>query len=253
MNTNEVADLTGVSVRTLHHYDKIGLLCPNRNPDNGYRDYSEKDLDLLQQILFFKECGFSLAEIKKLLGSPAFDQEKAFALQKKYLLHEKKRIDAMLDTLDKTMKSWKGERSMTQKEKFRGFDMNHNPYEEEARRLWGDNAVEQSKERLESMSVEEKDEAAKGMDELFIELAAIRKKTPDSEAVQKTINKMYEYFNNNFGYHYSLEAFAGLGQMYVTDDRFTRNIDQYGEGLSAFLAQAMGIYAEKQKIERELS
>lgn len=58
MNTREVAGLTGVSVRTLHHYDEIGLLCPDRNPDNGYREYSEKDLDLLQQILFFKECGF---------------------------------------------------------------------------------------------------------------------------------------------------------------------------------------------------
>ena len=88
MNTNEVANLTGVSVRTLHHYDKIGLLCPSRNPENDYREYNEKDLDRLQQILFFKECGFSLAKIQTLLGSPSFDREKAFALQKKYLLHD---------------------------------------------------------------------------------------------------------------------------------------------------------------------
>lgn len=247
MNTNEVAGLTGVSVRTLHHYDKIGLLCPDRNPDNGYREYSENDLDLLQQILFFKECGFSLAEIGKLLGSPSFDREKAFVLQKKYLLHERKRIDAMLDTLDKTMRSWKGEWNMTQKEKFGGFDMTHNPYEEEARRLWGDEAVDQSNARIRSMSADEQNAIAKGMDELFRELAQVRTESPDSEAAQKAMDKMYYYLNKNFGFQYSLEAFAGLGQMYVDDDRFTRNIDKFGEGLSAFLARSMAVYAGKQR------
>ncbi len=74
MNTHQVAALTGVSVRTLHHYDQIGLLCPGRNPDNGYRMYSEKELDLLQQILFFRECGFSLSQIQTLLGNPSFDR-----------------------------------------------------------------------------------------------------------------------------------------------------------------------------------
>lgn len=246
MNTNQVAGLAGVSVRTLHHYDEIGLLCPDRNPDNGYREYSDKDLDLLQQILFFKECGFSLAEIGKLLGSPAYDRDKAFVLQKKYLLHERKRIDAMLETLDKTMKSWKGEWNMTQKEKFGGFDMTHNPYEEEARRLWGDEAVDRSNAKIRSMSAHEQNAIAKGMDELFMELAKIRSELPDSDKVQKAMDKMYHYFNSNFGCHYTLEAFAGLGQMYVNDSRFTRNIDKYGDGLSAFLARAMGIYAEKQ-------
>ena len=82
MSPNEVAALAGVSVRTLHHYDRIGLLCPGRNADNGYREYAEKDLDLLQQILFFKACGFSLAQIQTMLQSPAFDRDEAYALQK---------------------------------------------------------------------------------------------------------------------------------------------------------------------------
>lgn len=163
MNTNEVAGLTGISVRTLHHYDKIGLLCPGRNPENGYREYGEGDLDRLQQILFFKECGFSLANIQKLLSSPSFDREKAFALQRKVLLHEKERIDAMLNTLDKTMRSMKGEITMTQKEKFSGFDMSHNPYETEARRLWGNEAVDQSSAHISAMSADEKDAVSKGM------------------------------------------------------------------------------------------
>lgn len=243
MNTNEVASLTGVSVRTLHHYDKIGLLCPGRNPENGYREYSEMDLDQLQQILFFKACGFPLAKIQKLLISPSFDREKAFALQRKYLLHEKKRIEAMLDTLNKTIQSMKGERTMTQKEKFGGFDLSHNPYEEEARSLWGDEAVDRSKTYIESMSAEEQNAISRGMDDLFVELAQILSEAPDSEVAQKAMDKMYRHFNQNFGFQYTLEAFAGVGQLYVNDPRFTENIDRYGEGLSSFLAEAMSIYA----------
>lgn len=174
MNTNEVAILTGVSVRTLHHYDKIGLLCPGRNPDNDYREYTENDLDMLQQILFFKACGFSLAEIKVMLTSPGFDRDKAFVLQKKYLLHEKERIDAMLDTLEKTIRSWKGEQEMTHKEKFAGFVMGDNPYEEEARRLWGDEALNKYNAKINSLSSEEQSAVAESMEELFQELGKIR-------------------------------------------------------------------------------
>lgn len=246
MNTNEVASLTGVSVRTLHHYDKIGLLCPSRNPENGYREYDERDLDRLQQILFFKECGFPLASIQRLLGSPSFDREKAFALQKKYLLHEKERIDAMLNTLNKTIQSMKGEITMTPKEKFGGFDLSHNPYEEEARSLWGDAAVGQSNAYFAAMSAEERNAISKGMDALFMELATVKTEAPDSDIAQKAMDKMYHQFNQNFGYHYTPEAFAGVGQLYVSDPRFTENVDQYGEGLSHFLAEAMRIYAESQ-------
>lgn len=244
MNANDVATMTGISVRTLHHYDKIGLLCPSRNKENGYREYSDEDLDRLQQILFFKECGFPLARIRQLLSSPTFDREKAFDLQKKYLLHEQKRINAMLDTLNKTMKAAKGEITMSQTEKFDGFDLSNNPYEEEARRLWGDNAVNQSNDRIAAMSKDEQEAIAQGMDDLFTELAKLRKEAPASEASQVAIDKMYQHFNRNFGYQYTLEAFARLDQMYINDNRFTDNIDKYGEGLSAFLAEAMGIYAK---------
>ncbi|MGI6403790.1 MAG: MerR family transcriptional regulator [Oscillospiraceae bacterium] len=246
MKINEVASLAGVSVRTLQHYDKIGLLCPDRNPENGYRQYSEKDLDQLQQILFFKELGFPLAKIQKLLISPSFDREQALTLQKKYLLHQKKRIETMLDTLDKTMQSMKGTRTMTQKEKFSGFDMSQNPYEEEARRLWGDEAVDQSKTYLEGMPAEKQKDIAKGLEDLFVQLAQIRTQSPGSDMAQEAMDRMYRYFNGNFGYQYTLEAFAGVGQLYISNPRFTEYIDQFGEGLSAFLAEAMRIYAANQ-------
>jgi DNA-binding transcriptional MerR regulator len=246
MNAKEVAKLTGISVRTLHHYDAINLLRPNRNKENGYREYSEEDMDKLQQILFFKECGFPLAKIQKLLNSSSFNREEAFQLQKKYLLHEKKRIETMLDTLNRSMKSMKGEITMSLTEKFGGFDMNNNPYEEEARRLWGDEAVDKSNAHISSLTMEEKDSIAKGMDHLFTELATIRNENPASDTAQKAMEKMYRHFNKNFGYQYTLEAFAGVGQMYITDIRFTENVDQYGKGLSQFLAEAMKIYADSQ-------
>ncbi len=247
MNAKKVAKITGVSVRTLHHYDTIEILSPGRNPENGYREYSDDDMDRLQQILFFKECGFSLAQIKELLSSPNFDREKAFDLQKKYLLHEKRRIEMMLETLEKSVQNMKGRMTMSIKDKFHGFDFTNNPYEDEARRLWGDKAVEQSNARIKSLSQNEQEAIAKGMDALFTDLAKIRKEAPDSATAQAAMAKMYSHFNLNFGFRYSLEAFAGVGQMYVTDERFTENVDKYGDGLAKFLSEAMKIYAESQK------
>lgn len=247
MNIREVASLAGISVRTLHHYDRIGLLCPRRSADNDYREYSEQDLDRLQQILFFKTCGFGLSDIKELLCRPDFDREAALKLQKKHLLYEKKRIEAMLDTLNKTMMSMKGDSMMTAKEKFGGFDMSHNPYEEEARRLWGDKAVDDSKNYIESLTKDGQTAVAEGFDALFSELAALRHHAPDSDIAQQAMGKMFAYFNANFGVKYSPEAFAGVGQLYVSDERFRENVDKYGEGLSEFLAAAMVIYAEGRK------
>ncbi len=247
MNAKEVAKITGVSVRTLHHYDTISILSPGRNPENGYREYTEDDMDRLQQILFFKECGFSLAQIKELLSSPGFDREKAFDLQKKFLLHEKKRIESMLETLEKSVQNMKGKMTMSMKDKFHGFDFTNNPYEEEARRLWGDKVVDESNAHIKSLSQNEQEAIAKGMDDLFAELAKIRNVDPGSATAQAAMDKMYNHFNANFGFQYSLEAFAGVGQMYATDERFTVNVDKYGDGLSKFLSEAMKIYAENRK------
>lgn len=240
VNAKDVAAMTGVSVRTLHHYDQIGLLCPDRNRNNRYREYSEENIDQLQQIMFFKECGFSLKKIKNLLDSPSFDKNQAFAIQEKYLMHEKKRIEMMLKTLHKTMKAEKGEFIMSQKEKFKGFDLNHNPYEAEARERWGDEAST----HLNALSKEEKNAISGAMNDIFTELARLRHEQPESQRVQSAMEQLYHFLNDNFGYHYSVEAFAGLGRMYAEDERFTKNIDQFGDGLAQFLKDAMEQYAK---------
>ncbi len=246
MNAKQVAELSGLSVRALHHYDEIGLLRPRRNAQNGYREYSEEDLDKLQQILFFRQCGFSLERIKKLLSNPRFDRARAFELQKKHLMLEKERIEAMLSTLERTLKTLKGEDSMSQKEKFKGFDFSFNPYEEEAKQLWGDETVEKSNDFIASKSDRERKDMEKVLDELFKGLAEIRDEDPDSDLAQEAIDKMYRVFNESFGHYYTLESFAALGNMYVMDDRFKANIDKYGEGLAEFLSKAMQEYADRQ-------
>lgn len=240
VNIKEIAKLSGVSVRTLHHYDQIGLLCPERNYENSYRIYSDDDLDKLQQILLFKACGFSLAMIQTMLSHPLFDREEALRLQQKTLLYEQQRIETMLNTLNKTLIDLKGDHKMTNYEKFVGFDLSHNPYEEEARQRWGDEVIDQSN----AFMKDKKKEIEKSMNDLFRELATIRNEKPDSKIVQESMEKMYCYFNENFGYHYSYEAFAGLGQMYISDERFTQHIDCYGDGLAKFLVEAMSVYVK---------
>jgi len=247
MNAKEVSKMTGVSVRTLHHYDTMSILSPCRNPQNGYREYSNGDLDKLQQILLFRECGFPLAKIKELLSRPDFDRGKAFEIQKKYLLRERKRIDLMLETLEKSAKNSEGEITMSNEEKFSGFDFTNNPYEDEARQLWGDETVEQSNAHVQALSEDERNVMAGRFDELFAELAEMRFESPCSKIAQEAMDKMFRFFNTAFGVTYSPEAFAGVGQMYVDDERFTENVDKYGVGLSKFLAAAMSIYAEGRK------
>lgn len=135
MQTKELAELTGVSVRTLHHYDKIGLLVPQKDNSNGYRIYSELDINKLQQILFFKALDFPLIKIKQILDDPSFDRSVAFALQRRLLEDKKQHIRTMIETLDQTLKNEKGEITMSNKEKFTGFDFSTNLYEEEAKKI----------------------------------------------------------------------------------------------------------------------
>ncbi|WP_164670791.1 MerR family transcriptional regulator [Virgibacillus doumboii] len=245
MKVKEVADLVGISVRTLHHYDEIGLLTPEETTESGYRIYSDHDLEALQQILFFKELGFPLKKIKEIINSPAFDREEALEMHRNMLLEKRHRLDQMIATVDKTIQHTKGEIEMSNKEKFEGFDFSHNPYEQEARERWGDKAVDESNAKINNMSKGEKKAFEDEFNAIYRDLAAIRHESPDSDVAQEGINEWYNFLNR-MG-NYSLEAFKGLGQMYVDDERFTKNIDQFGEGLAVFMRDAMAVYADRNR------
>ncbi|WP_083633563.1 MerR family transcriptional regulator [Alkalihalophilus pseudofirmus] len=235
MKVKELAELVGISVRTLHHYDEIGLLKPDTISEAGYRYYSESNLDTLQQILFYKELGFSLKQIKEVLEDPGFNQQKALVWQRKMLLEKRDKLNQMILTIDKTIQYKKGDIHMTSEEKFKGFDFSHNPYEKEARERYGDKKVD---ETAKGMTQERQEE----MNNLYRELAAIRHTDPASKEAQEAIKKWFILLNKIGSY--SLDAFKGLGQMYILDDRFTKNIDQFGEGLAQFMSEAMGRYAD---------
>ncbi|MFC0014408.1 MULTISPECIES: MerR family transcriptional regulator [Allobacillus] len=241
MKVKEVADLVGISVRTLHHYDEVGLLIPEDTTEAGYRVYSEKNLEDLQQILFFKELGFNLKKIKEIMDSPIFDRQEALHMQHQMLLEKRKRLNKMIATIEKTIKHSQGEISMSSEEKFEGFDFNQNPYEKEAREKWGDKAVDQANEKTKNMTTFEQER----FNDIFRRLADIRHLSPDSEEAQTMIQEWYQYLNK-IG-NYSLEAFKGLGEMYVNDERFTKNIDQFGEGLAQFMCTAMSVYTDTNK------
>lgn len=240
MKIKEVADLVGISVRTLHHYDAIGLLTPKKINDANYRMYSEADLERLQQILFFKELGFSLEKIKIILNQEQYDQLETLELQYSLLLRKKENLEIMIQTMEKTIQYKKGEMTMTNEEKFAGFDFSKNPYEQEARERWGSQTVDEANKTFNQKGT---DEFQEKMNQLFFDLAKIRHEAPTSEEAQAAIGKWYELLNEI--HEYSLEAFRQLGQMYVMDERFTKNIDQFGTGLAQFMCEAMDVFAKK--------
>jgi DNA-binding transcriptional MerR regulator len=246
MKVKEVADLVGISVRTLHHYDDIGLLTPAEITVTGYRNYSSDDLEILQQILFFRELGFPLKQIKEIISSPSFDRLDALCMHEKMLLEKRDQIDQMIQTVAKTIDHTKGEINMTDKEKFAGFDFSSNPYEQEARARWGDKAVDESNAKIRNMSKDEKQAYEEEFNGIYRDLAVIRHEAPESDTAQAGMKVWYDFLNRTC--NYSLEAFKGLGQMYVDDERFTKNIDQFGEGLAVFMRDAMAVYADQHKV-----
>src|SRR5699024_10496332 len=155
----------------------------------------------------------------------------------KMLCEKRNRIEKMIRTIDMTMQHEKGEINMSNKEKFRGFDFSNNPYEQEARERWGDKAVDESSAKL-TGNKEYQDE----FNAIYRDLEKIRYEEHGSEKAQKAIKEWY-YFLNKIG-SFSLYVFEGLGQMYVADERFTKNIDQFGEGLAIFMRDAMAVYAK---------
>lgn len=245
MKVKEVANIVGISVRTLHYYDEISLLTPDETTKSGYRLYSDRNLEQLQQILFFRALGFPLKKIKVMMDNPEFDQVKSLELHRDVLVEKRESINTLIDTIDKTIKHKKGEMDMTAKEKFEGFDFDNNMYEKEARGRWGDQAIDESKAKMNQLSKGEKNSLEEKFEETFIQLAKVRHLPVESDEAQTVIAIWWNQLNE-FG-NYSLEAFKGLGEMYVADERFSKNIDAYGEGLAKFMCDAMRIFTENKK------
>lgn len=244
MTVHEVASLTGVSVRTLHHYDAVGLLRPASVTDAGYRLYGTDELRRLRMVLFFRELGFSLAEIGRIIDDPSFDQREALERQITLLEMKRERLGRMIalarDTLDKEEK---GEDDMD----FSAFDKNEiDAYAAEVRERWGStDAYAQSRKRESGRSKDESEALAAEMMRIFAGFGALRGDDPAGDAAQAVAEKLRSFITANY-YDCTKEIFASLGEMYVGDERFRENIDRSGgEGTAEFAAAAIRFYCGK--------
>ena len=248
----EVADMVGISVRMLHHYDKIGLLIPESLSSAGYRLYSDKNLERLQQILFFKELDFSLQEIKDILDSPQFDRKTALISHKKMLLERKKRLEKIIKSVDLTIDSIEGGVKMSSKDMFEGFDMSFiekhkDKYREEVKEKYGH--TDAYKESINRTNTYTKDDWAKIVsegNEIYKIIAENMDKGPKDIEVQNAVNNFRNHISKYF-YECTIEIYRGLGELYVNDERFTKSIDKNREGLAEFLREAINVYCDKEE------
>ena len=236
----QLADLAGVSVRTLHFYDESGLLKPNRTKNNGYRVYEKPELLKLQQILFFRELDFPVKEIKRIMTAPNFDIDAALRDQKRLIELKKERLNKLIKTINKTI----NDKNMKDQELYDSFDdAKMKEYAAEAKERWGNTeAYKQSQERYAQMSKEDIAKIQKDSDDLMKEIAACINDDVKSEKVQRLIDR---HFNNlNYFYEPSLEIYRGLANMYVEDPRFTAFYEKYTSGLARFMRDAMIAYCD---------
>ncbi|WP_286081242.1 MerR family transcriptional regulator [Parablautia intestinalis] len=237
----EVSRLTGVSVRTLHHYDAIGLLKPTEVTRAGYRLYDDTALSRLQSILLFRELQFPLKEIKAILDSPDFDPEEALTQQIKLLEMQYKRMGELISFAREIQK--KGVKRMD----FQIFDKSEiEQYKAEVKVKWGDTKEYQEYEQRQKNGYDFS-KASSQLLNLFSELGALKQLPPDHEKVQEKISAIQDFITRNF-YTCTTEIFGKLGQMYAGDERFKHNIDQAGgEGTARFAQQAISVFCSNKQ------
>ena len=238
MRINEVVKLTGVSARTLQYYDEIGLLIPQKL-DNGYREYTEENLEKLQKILFYRFLKFKLNDIKGLLEGD-FDNLKILEQQRELILREKEKFEVILHNIEKTISNYKGEQTMTIEEKFNGFKKEDlNKYENQAVEKYGKDTIEESKNRQsgrEEIVTEE-------FNEVFRSMAKFKDENVDvaEKEVQSKVEDLYNNMNE-YAFDCSIEVFSYIGKGYVHNPEFKKNIDKFGEGVAEYTSKAIEKY-----------
>ena len=239
---NEVSKLTGVSIRTLHYYDEIGLLSPTSITESGYRLYDDMALERLQHIMLFRELQFSLKDIKEIINGSNFDRNKALEQQIQLLILKKEHIENLI-TFARGIRGI-GVKNMD----FSVFDAKKlDEYAAQAKASWGKTAAyKEFEEKEKGRSKEQSNLIAEGMMALFTEFGLMMKegKTADCDEVQAQVKKLQEYITEHF-YTCTPKILAGLGKMYNGGGSITENIDGYGgEGTADFAAEAISVYCK---------
>lgn len=242
----KLAKIAGVSIRTLHLYDQKGLLKPNTRTEARYRVYSDKELLRLQQILFYKELDFSLQEIAQIINQPDFNLIEALQSHKATLTAKHERIGVLLKTIDKTIIHLKNGRNMLKDEElYEGFSKEQvETYRNEAIENWGEESVEKSENQLKKLSKAELDILKNEFKEIGKQLGEAYHKDPKTASVQTLIAKHYQCIAQFWGSKPTKEAYIGLGELYVNDERYTIQNGVSNKDFTTFISQAMRFYAE---------
>jgi DNA-binding transcriptional MerR regulator len=242
----KLAAAAGVSVRTLHYYDSIGLLKPESFSASRYRQYGEDSVVLLQQIMFFRELGFSLEDIRSIITQPDFDVLEALQSQRDLLLKKVERLQELMATIDRTIEKFKGDTPMGIKEYYQGFsDDRIEEYRQEVRRRWGEDALKESETRVMKMGKEKFAALQAEGGRIFQAISDNMLRGFDSPEVQELVGKWRQWLENF--YHYSDEAVAGLGQVYSQDPEFAGFFRNIHPDLPEFLTRAVEYYCEHKK------
>lgn len=245
----ELADLAGISSRTLRYYDRIGLLKPDRVHSNGYRVYGGAEVDLLQQILLYREMDVPLEEISKILHAPNFDRKVALQNHLRALSDHRDRLNLLIETVQKTIAAEKGGILMKDHAKFEGMkknmiEENEKKYGKETRAHFGDKVVNESNAKLMGLTqkqFEDHETLTTLLNQTLVR--ALEEGDPGSPLAQKAC-ELHKQWLGSFWSEYSKEAHLGLVQMYVDDSRFKAYYDAIAPGTAEFLLEAMKRYCQ---------
>lgn len=246
---HELATISGVSVRTLHYYDELGLLHPMCIAENGYRIYGSREVDKLQQILFYRELKVPLKRIKDIMEAPDYDKAKELEKQLQQLLLQKEQLELLIQNISKTIGTLKGENVMSDTEKFEGFKQkmindNENEYGKEIREKYGDEIIDASYAKVKGMSQKQWEEAQKLSEQILVTLKeAFEQGDSASELAQKACDLHRQWLCMFWKEGtYSKEAHKAFAEGYVADERFTAYYDKIAPGCTEFLRDAIAVY-----------
>ena len=241
LTVKQLSKLAGVTPRTLHHYDQIGLLKPTRVGDNGYRYYGEESVLRLQQILFYRELGIPLEDIKKIMGRRDFDVLGALYSHREALQKQVTRLNRLVQTVDNTINHLKGNTIMSDKAYFEGFsEEEQEKYAAEAEELYGAESVRASMKKWKSYSAEEKkrimDEGSKN----YADMIAVMPKGPESPEAQAIVERWRKHMD--YFWTPNLDQLLALANGYNDDPRFKATFDKMHPQLAEFMREAVQIY-----------
>jgi DNA-binding transcriptional MerR regulator len=242
MTVGEVARLAGLTVRTLHHYDEIGLLVPAERASSGYRLYRRIEVERLQEVLLFRELGFGLEAIKEIVNRPGYDRTSALLRQRELLEAKAERLLEMISALDAVVESERQGMAMNNEEMLEVFDgFDPGEYEAEAREHWGGtDAYQESARRTAAYTEEDWEQMGREADEINAAfLVLMEAGAPADSAEAMALAERHRSHISKWFYECTPEIHTGLGSMYVADSRFTENIDKAGEGLARYLSDAI--------------